>query len=150
MSPTEDQGQQAARRGGCYCGAVSYTVTGKPVLSAYCHCTICQRLNGCPFVHTLHFSPSALQWTHIGGNTALDMYRVKDKPAKQRFRCKTCGSCIASYHSERQSWSILGAQLERIPEDFKPTAHIFYGTRLLDVNDGLDKWEGYQGKSRRL
>lgn len=32
----------------------------------------------------------------------------------------------------------------------KPTAHIFYGTRMLDVNDGLGKWEAYEDKSRKL
>jgi len=33
-------------RGGCYCGAIAWQATGKPILSAYCHCTLCQRLNG--------------------------------------------------------------------------------------------------------
>jgi hypothetical protein len=32
--------------GACFCGSVTYTVSGMPVLSAYCHCTNCQRLNG--------------------------------------------------------------------------------------------------------
>jgi hypothetical protein len=32
----------------------------------------------------------------------------------------------------------------------KPTTHIFYGTRMLDVNDNLSKWEGYESKSERL
>lgn len=33
-------------KGGCFCGSVSYEVKGLPSLSAYCHCTLCQRLNG--------------------------------------------------------------------------------------------------------
>lgn len=36
----------AVHKGGCHCGSVSYAVTGKPTLSAYCHCTNCQKLNG--------------------------------------------------------------------------------------------------------
>ena len=32
----------------------------------------------------------------------------------------------------------------------KPTGHIFYETRLFDVNDGLPKWEGYEHKSRQM
>jgi hypothetical protein len=35
-------------------------------------------------------------------------------------------------------------------ELFEPTAHMFYGTRVLDVPDALGKWEGYQDKSERL
>ena len=32
----------------------------------------------------------------------------------------------------------------------KPTAHIFYDTRMLDVNDELPKWKGYGNESERL
>jgi hypothetical protein len=32
----------------------------------------------------------------------------------------------------------------------KPTAHQFYGTRVIDVNDGLSKWEGYEGTSTQI
>ena len=32
----------------------------------------------------------------------------------------------------------------------KPTAHMFYGTRVLDVGDDLGKWEGYENKSAEL
>ena len=35
-------------------------------------------------------------------------------------------------------------------EVVKPTAHIFYGTRMVDVRDGLGKWEGYEGISERI
>ena len=36
--------QHSILRGGCYCGSVSFSVNSVPVVSAYCHCTICQRL----------------------------------------------------------------------------------------------------------
>ena len=36
----------AAREGGCRCGALRFRVTGKPVLTAACHCTGCQRMTG--------------------------------------------------------------------------------------------------------
>lgn len=32
--------------GGCYCGAVRYTVEGDPVLKAQCHCRECQYFTG--------------------------------------------------------------------------------------------------------
>ena len=31
-----------------------------------------------------------------------------------------------------------------------PTCHMFYGSRVVDIRDGLDKWEGLDGKSRRM
>lgn len=38
--------QLLVHKGGCFCTSVTYQVEGLPILSAYCHCTLCQRLNG--------------------------------------------------------------------------------------------------------
>jgi hypothetical protein len=32
----------------------------------------------------------------------------------------------------------------------KPTAHIFYGTHIIDPKDNLPRFEGFQGKSKQL
>ncbi|KAI0077222.1 hypothetical protein K474DRAFT_1113570 [Panus rudis PR-1116 ss-1] len=145
-------------RGSCYCGSVSYSVQGCPALSAYCHCTLCQRLTGCPFVHTIHFEPSAFTWTHkTPHENHLDQYTVAEKLNKTRYRCKTCGVTVASRNSNSGHWSVWGSHLERDEkgqildwEIVKPTSHMFYGTRVIDVVDGLGKWEGYENKSDRI
>lgn len=163
-------------KGSCFCRSVSYTLSAPPVLSAYCHCTNCQRLKGayysliivwiyaigifagCPFVHTVHFNASAFKWTHPEPHyDSLHAYVIPDKPHKTRYRCRTCGACVASHNSVKDKWSIWGVHLERTPEGkikdwdvVKPTAHIFYGTRLLDIDDSLGKWEGYEGDSERI
>jgi len=145
-------------RGSCFCGAVSYTVTGKPILSAFCHCTLCQRLNSAPLIHTLHFPAAAFSWAHAEPCEALlDSYALLVKPWKTRWRCKSCGGCVASYNSKTEKYSIWGAQLDRNGEgkivgweELKPTAHIFYTTRMVDVDDELGKWEGYENCSKRL
>ncbi|KAI0035153.1 Mss4-like protein [Vararia minispora EC-137] len=143
--------------GGCFCGAVSYALSAPPTMSAYCHCTQCQRLNGCPFVHTVHFRTSVFGWTHDGGADALDAFQNPSKPHKTRFRCKKCGCCVASFNKNTNNTSVWGAQLSRSQDGrimrydiVKPTAHIFYGTRMLDVPDEVTKWEGYPEKSRQL
>lgn len=35
-------------------------------------------------------------------------------------------------------------------EAFRPQAHMFYSRRVLDVRDGVDKWDEMDGKSRRM
>ncbi len=35
-------------------------------------------------------------------------------------------------------------------EAFKASCHMFYGRRVVDIRDGLPKWEGLDDKSRRL
>lgn len=164
-------------KGACFCRSVSYEVTESPILSAYCHCTMCQRLNGmsdlswvpysgilfisllyigCPFVHTIHFPASAFSWTHEQphGNS-LDSFTVPEKPWKTRWRCKRCGAVVASSNSKANKWSIWGAQLERgaegrLSETLKSTGHIFYETRMLDVDDALGKWVGYEDQSEQI
>ncbi|KAF9535728.1 Mss4-like protein [Crepidotus variabilis] len=142
--------------GHCFCMAVGYQVTGKPFLSAYCHCTLCQRSHGAAFISSLHFSASRFSWTHAKPHdTALDVFVTSE--TGKRYRCKACGSTIAFFNLEANEWSVWGAQLDRDEKgDFigwdllKPTAHIFYDTRLVDVKDDLGKWTGYEGESQRI
>lgn len=35
-------------------------------------------------------------------------------------------------------------------EWLKPTAHIFYSTRIVEIADTLPKYEGYEGESERI
>ncbi|KAJ7204433.1 Mss4-like protein [Mycena pura] len=151
--------------GSCFCGAVSYTVTGKPTLSAYCHCTRCQvpahftaSATGSALIWTIHYPTAAFAWTQSEPHDAhLDSYVTGGKPWKTRYRCKTCGSCVASHNTKVGSWSVWGTQFERDEngetkdlEGVRPTAHIFYDTAIVNVDDGLGKWDGYEGKSTRL
>ena len=36
-----------------------------------------------------------------------------------------------------------------VPEAFRPTCHIFYGARVIDVPDDLPKYAGHKGSSPR-
>ena len=39
---------------------------------------------------------------------------------------------------------------EGVPDTFKPDNHIFYGSRVLDMKDGVPKWEGKNGDSKEI
>lgn len=91
---------------------------------------------------------------------------------KLKLRCHHCGSPIGSYNLIKHEWTIWGPTLQRLVDqthlnhsnlqslepgkvikawDFiKPTVHQFYGTRLLDLTDGLSRWVGYENQSERL
>lgn len=112
----------------------------------------------CPYNWTIHNDASNFTFTHPQPHAErLDSFVNPDKPWKTRFRCKTCGCTVASKNSKTNNVSVWGPHLERDNEgmikrsdEVKPTAHIFYGTRIADVNDGLPKWEGYEGTSNRM
>ncbi|KAI0249540.1 Mss4-like protein [Lactifluus subvellereus] len=129
--------------GSCFCSAVTYALSAPPVLRAsrYCHCTQCQRLTGCPFIHTVHFPASAFSWTH---DAPVDTFVNPLRLWKIRTRrCHPCAeiSVWGPHFARDGSGRIL------YWEEVRPTAHMFYGTRLIDTEDGLGKWEGCEGKS---
>ncbi|KAJ7922799.1 Mss4-like protein [Mycena leptocephala] len=141
------------RKGGCSCGALSYSVKGKPLFSVYCHCTKCQRADGAAFVSCVHYPASAFSWTYSQEVEPL----VEPLEDMVLYRCKKCRSCAATQMSDNKNWALRGTQLERDGdgkilnwEGVKPTSHIFYGTRVVDVADDLPKWEGFPGNSARI
>ncbi len=38
----------------------------------------------------------------------------------------------------------------RVPAAFKPTCHIFYRMRVMDITDDLPKWSGHKDESTLL
>ena len=43
--------------------------------------------------------------------------------------------------------SLFAFKRPHLPDAFKPSCHIFYGQRILDVHDGTPKFEGHKDKS---
>ena len=37
-----------------------------------------------------------------------------------------------------------------LPEAFRPTCHIFYSHRVVDMADGLPKWSGHKNASEQI
>ncbi|KAF7302683.1 GFA domain-containing protein [Mycena chlorophos] len=149
--------QDIVHNGSCLCGAISFKLEGKPLFSIYCHCTQCQRADGAAFVSSMHFPNSAFTWTH----SPTSKPDIEDLGGMTLYRCPKCRSCAACQFGAPGSdanWTIRGSHLARDPESgrildwdtVKPTGHIFYGTRLVDVADDLPKWEGFSNRSERL
>jgi len=70
-----------------------------------------------------------------------------------KVRCGVCGTPIAD--EGRRMWLAFPALFDFgaaafVPAAFLPTCHIFYGSRVVDVDDGLPKWSGHKGGSERL
>jgi len=42
------------------------------------------------------------------------------------------------------------SELATFPEKFRPTCHIFYSSRVMDMEDKLPKWSGHKNHSVRL
>ncbi|KAF7785196.1 hypothetical protein Agabi119p4_1361 [Agaricus bisporus var. burnettii] len=142
----------------CFCGAASWRLEGEPLLSVYCHCTGCQRRTGAPFIHGLHFPATSFSWTHQNSDAVFSTTSLNPGSQWLTYRCQTCYTHIGAMNPFLNLWTLRAAHLNRDPatklfidaDKIKPTAHIFYDTRVLDVPDGIPKWDGYENKSNRL
>ena len=70
-----------------------------------------------------------------------------------KVSCGRCGTLIAD--EGRRMWLAFPSlfdfgHVSKAPASFKPTCHIFYSLRVVDVNDDLPKWSGHKNSSDLL
>ncbi len=137
----------------CYCCAVQYEVKADPVDAKVCHCLACQKLHGAPMQWAAIFHKNDVRI--IQGMEHLHFYNTElnrhERILPCKVSCNLCGTLIAD--EGRNMWlafpSLFDFEGRVVPEKFKPTCHIFYGVRVMDMNDNLPKWSGHKDKSFR-
>jgi hypothetical protein len=139
----------------CRCGTVRYDVGADPVDAKMCHCRGCQVLHGAPMQWAAIFHKHHVRLT--AGIDALRFFNDEvgcaERVAPCKLRCAECGTPIAD--EGRRMWLAFPALFDfgtpwNAPDAFKPTCHIFYGARVVDVEDALPKWAGHKDASTRL
>ncbi|CAL1132674.1 unnamed protein product, partial [Cladocopium goreaui] len=60
--PSGQSKSAQVREAKCFCGAVISRATGDPAAVSICHCSICRRLSGAPFVASAVFLPQRVQF----------------------------------------------------------------------------------------
>ncbi|SRR6266508_3192228 len=73
-------------QGGCFCGRIRYEVTGTPFHETNCHCSICRRTTGAPFVAWFSVRPS--EFRLLSG----DPSRFRSSSKAIRTFCPHCGT----------------------------------------------------------
>ena len=81
--------------GGCQCGAVRYELAKPPMRASVCHCRMCQKASGQPFMAFAFVRQEDLRWTR--GIPSV----FKSSNMAQRGFCKDCGTPLTyQFHSE--------------------------------------------------
>ena len=142
-------------RAGCHCSAIRYEVSADPVDAKICHCRVCQQLHGAPMQWAAIFHKH-----HVRFSKGIDNLRFYNGELDKHERilpckvsCALCGTPIAD--EGRNMWLAFPTLFDFgtppvVPPAFRPTCHIFYGNRCLDLSDDLPKWEGHKDKSKQL
>ncbi len=112
-------------KGGCYCGAIRYQITGPPIWSGHCHCRSCQMALGGAFV----------TWAKVAAKdfavTCGEIKNIEKTPGVRRGFCGACGTTLtyaAATEVAGQDWSedawFAAATLDD-PSVAEPKTHVF-------------------------
>ncbi|CAE7305205.1 KINB2 [Symbiodinium sp. CCMP2592] len=131
----------------CFCGAVVARAAGDPVSVSICHCSICRRLSGAPFVASAVFRPERVELrSRQGGPPQLSELRTSKQVTRQR--CAVCGAPVCGRLGRYVALplgSLVSAEQSRsgdISEAWQPSHHLHYDSRILDIQDDLVKYRG--------
>jgi len=80
--------------GGCFCGAIRYETEGTPFHATNCHCSICRRTTGAPFVTWFSVHPG--DFRIIKG----EPMRFSSTEQGVRSFCSRCGTQLTFQHAE--------------------------------------------------
>ena len=129
--------------GHCACGEATFDVHGKPLLRAFCHCTICQAYNQAPYADITLFRSSDVTMPQ---KENADFRAHKFPPVLQRSTCISCGKAVLEYLQVPPLPKIIIVPSRNIDDKAlipELSLHIFYDTRVADIQDELPKYSGY-------
>ena len=87
--------------GGCQCGAVRYVLTAKPEEACVCHCRMCQKASGQPFMAFAKSAPGALTWTRVTPAT------FRSSSSVVRGFCQACGTPLAFRYEDNAPYIMI-------------------------------------------
>jgi len=122
-------------KGSCFCGAVEFTVEGKPEAAGFCHCGSCRTWSAGPVNAFSLWKPDALTVTK--GAELIGTFN-KSEMSFRKF-CTRCGGHLFTAHPP---WNLIDIYVAVIPEfAFQPAVHVHYQDSVLKIKDGLPKFK---------
>jgi len=120
-------------KGGCCCGDLRYEAEGEPVDLTNCHCTICRRASGAPFVAWFTVPRARLRF--VRGTPR----HFRSSSGATRGFCGRCGSQLTfASDAAPDEIDVTTCTLDD-PEALPPQDHTFVRSRLswVALADGL-------------
>ncbi|WP_323118201.1 GFA family protein [Burkholderia alba] len=136
-----------SRQIGCACGTVRLRIDGEPLAAALCHCESCRLFYGTPV-----FAATAWDAAHVSVDAGDDALGVHAHPTRQlrRHFCRACGDAV--FGTNRLGMRVVPNTLFMrahggvLPAALRPTMHLYYRYRVVDIDDALPKFlEGWDG-----
>jgi len=154
-SSSSSTSKQIFYSGSCFCSTVKFHIyRERPLDAKYCHCRGCQVMHGAPFQWAAIFEKTDVYFYE--GGDSLEFWNSREMSQEYIVPCKVyCGKCRAPIMDEGRNMILLfptlvefGSVEER--EKFRPSCHIFYSRRSIDVPDGIPKWDEHKDESKLI
>jgi len=128
---------QSVIHGSCLCGDVRFCATLPSRWAAHCHCTLCQRAHGAPFVTWVGFQSGQVTIDPAGHQPSW----YESSVGARRGFCARCGSPMFFASTRWPDELHVARAMIAGALDREPSAHVFYETHVpwLQVNDGLPR-----------
>jgi hypothetical protein len=123
-------------KGGCYCRAIRYEAQGSPFNETNCHCSICRRTTGAPFV--AWFSVRRAEFRFVAGTPV----RFNSTAKGSRMFCGRCGTQLTFESADAPGEiDVTTASLDD-PNAMPPKDHTRTSSRLswVRLGDGLPEY----------
>ena len=123
-------------KGGCFCGAIRYEAGGAPFDETVCHCSICRRTTGAPFV--AWFSVLRSEFRFLQGTPT----RFKSTDKATRTSCPRCGTQLTFEHDDvLDAIDVTTCSLDE-PQRVPPRDHTRTSSKLgwVKLADGLPEY----------
>jgi hypothetical protein len=128
--------ETAMLHGGCFCGRIRYEVAGRPFHETNCHCSICRRTTGAPFVAWFSVRPS--EFRIVQGHPLR--FRSSDKAT--RSFCPHCGTQLTFQADDYPDQvDITTCSLDR-PEAVPPRDQTYTSSKVqwIELAGGLPRY----------
>jgi hypothetical protein len=126
----------------CFCGAVEFSLTGKPEAMAYCHCNSCRQWSAGQVNAFTLWQPDSMKITkgadNIGEFDKIAATENRVGPSQRRW-CKTCGGHICIDHPSMGVVDVPAVLIEGLK--FEPGFHVYYQDKVHRMQDGLPKFK---------
>lgn len=119
--------------GRCFCGAIEYRTEGRPFDETHCHCSICRRTSGAPFVSWASYPRPSLTVTKGTPSS------FRSSNAAVRSFCSACGTPLFFCHDAHpDTIDVTICSLDR-PELVRPLDHTWVSSKLpwIELTDAL-------------
>ena len=121
--------------GGCLCGAVRYRAAGTPVRVTNCHCEMCRKAAGAPFVTWAEFPAEAVSFT-----AGAPAWHGSSEAAERGF-CAACGTALTFATIDGTTIDLTVATLDD-PDALPPDDNIWTESKVpwVTLDAAIPAW----------